>query len=286
MEAAMKTLLLLILMTSPCALAQNAVNVTHYQTSGPEGVTAWAGMAFASGPPVEGAPYAATVTSKFAQTLSDGTLLVQTSASSTARDSAGRTRQDAPAPMVDDPSVHPPQLVFLQDPVAHASYVLNLTDKTAQKTAMPTTTRGTDSPVMESRMLSTNVAGAVPIDDDSLGPMLVTSAAGMSRNEKVHSENLGSQTMEGLLVNGTRTTCTIPAGEIGNIKPIEVISEVWTSPDLKTVIYSKLSDPRTGEHIFQLTDIVRAEPDPSLFVVPGDFRIVDGPESISFGANP
>ena len=82
------------------------------------------------------------------------------------------------------------------------------------------------------------------------------------------------------MVNGMRTTHTIPAGEIGNSKPIEIVSEVWTSPELQTVVYSKLSDPRTGEHIFQLTDIVRGEPDPSLFVVPADLQIPDNPDSI------
>jgi hypothetical protein len=84
--------------------------------------------------------------------------------------------------------------------------------------------------------------------------------------------------MEGLLVNGVRTTRTIPAGQIGNSKPITIVSEVWTSPDLKTVIYSKRVDPRMGEQTSQLSNIVRSEPDPSLFSIPGDFRIVDGPK--------
>jgi hypothetical protein len=83
--------------------------------------------------------------------------------------------------------------------------------------------------------------------------------------------------MEGILVNGVRTTHTIPAGRIGNDKPISIVTEVWTSPDLKTIVYSKRSDPRMGEQTFQLQNIVRAEPDPSLFAVPADFTIMDGP---------
>ena len=71
-----------------------------------------------------------------------------------------------------------------------------------------------------------------------------------------------------------RTTHTIPAGEIGNEKPIVIVTEVWTSPDLKTVVYSKRSDPRMGEQIFKLTNITRAEPDASLFTVP---RILELP---------
>ena len=79
--------------------------------------------------------------------------------------------------------------------------------------------------------------------------------------------------MEGLMVNGVRTTRTIPEGQIGNDKPISIVTEVWTSPDLKTIVYSKRSDPRMGEQTFKLTNVVRAEPDASLFTVPADFKI-------------
>ena len=73
-----------------------------------------------------------------------------------------------------------------------------------------------------------------------------------------------------------------PAGQIGNDKPLSIITEVWTSPDLKTVVYSKRSDPRMGDQTFQLTNIVRAEPDPSLFTVPSDFKISDVPGPIVY----
>src|SRR5882762_8238924 len=45
---------------------------------------------------------------------------------------------------------------------------------------------------------------------------------------------------------------------------------------------SKRSDPRMGEQTFHLTNIVRAEPNPPLFTVPADFRIVDGPQPIFY----
>ena len=97
------------------------------------------------------------------------------------------------------------------------------------------------------------------------------------------TEDLGSQTIEGLLANGTRTTRTIPAGEIGNDRPLSIVTEVWTSPDLKTIISSKRSDPRMGEQTFQLTNITRAEPDASLFTVPPDFKVMEGPQKIVYG---
>lgn len=87
--------------------------------------------------------------------------------------------------------------------------------------------------------------------------------------------------MEGLLVKGVRTTRTIPAGQMGNTGPIKIVDEVWTSPDLKTTVYSKHTDPLMGDTAFQLRNISRAEPDSSLFTVPADFKIVDDPAEIS-----
>jgi hypothetical protein len=102
---------------------------------------------------------------------------------------------------------------------------------------------------------------------------------------KATTEDLGSQTMEGIQVTGVRMTRTISAGEIGNDRPITIVTEVWTSPDLKTIIYSKRSDPRMGEQTFQLTNIVRSEPDASLFTVPSDFKIVEGPQKVVYRSN-
>jgi len=221
----MKKIVLLTLVTSQCALAQNPapLNVTHYQTSDPDGDIASRGMAIVAGPPVQGAPYSATITNKFTQTLADGSVLNQTSTGSTARDSEGRTRQDAPMPMIDDPSVHPPQLVFVQDPIADVCYVLDLTNKTAQRTPLPPS-GPSGGPALQVRTAFADVP-AMSIDEASDGPMVVATR-GVSPNENARSESLGSQTREGLLVNGVRTTHTIPAGEIGNAKPIEIVSEV------------------------------------------------------------
>jgi hypothetical protein len=99
---------------------------------------------------------------------------------------------------------------------------------------------------------------------------------------EVQTEDLGAKTMEGVSVTGTRTTRTIPAGQIGNDKPLSIVTEVWISAELKTIVYSKRSDPRMGDQTFQLTNIVRAEPDPSLFTVPADFKTVDTPGPIMY----
>ncbi len=81
--------------------------------------------------------------------------------------------------------------------------------------------------------------------------------------------------MEGVLVEGDRTTVTYPVGALGNDRPITTVSEVWRSSDLKTVVLRKNSDPRSGRSTTRLTNISRAEPDPFLFQVPADYQIVD-----------
>ena len=89
------------------------------------------------------------------------------------------------------------------------------------------------------------------------------------------SESLGTQTIEGVLAEGTRSTITIAAGQIGNERPIEIVSERWFSPELKTLVLSKQSDPRFGETTYRLSNIVLGNPEASLFEVPADFQIVE-----------
>jgi hypothetical protein len=81
------------------------------------------------------------------------------------------------------------------------------------------------------------------------------------------------QSIEGVNATGTRTTRTIPAGEIGNERSLEINSEVWTSPDLQMVVLSKRNDPRIGETVYRLTNIQRGDPDPALFQVPSGFTV-------------
>jgi len=95
----------------------------------------------------------------------------------------------------------------------------------------------------------------------------------------VKEEQLGKQNIEGVEAEGTRTTVTIPAGEIGNERAIEIVSERWFSPELQLVVMTRNSDPRTGETTYKLTNINRAEPAKSLFEVPSDYTIKEGPGS-------
>ena len=228
---------------------------------------------------------------------------MQTSSGNTARDSQGRTRQDFALPAIGNLSAaEAPRLVFIQDPVAQTSYTLNLTDKTAQKIPMPPSAPG--GGFSESGVSTFSVqAGAAVADVGPGGPehtmafqkpvpadvplqtMTFAKLVPADEHAQLTTEDLGTQTIEGVVVNGTRTTRTIPAGQIGNDRPIVITTEVWTSPDLKTIISSKRGDPRMGEQTFKLTNLVRTEPDASLFAPPADFKILDGPQRVMYHSN-
>ncbi len=283
----MRRLLILVLALSPALFvqalfAQEGSNITVHQRQN---------MTFISSEsaPVQGAPYSATINNESVQVLADGNRIVQTSTGTVARDTQGRSRRDTQLPSIGNLSAaNAPHLVFIQDPVAQTSYVLNLTDKTAQKLPMPPPLApgANDAGKPTANFFFAQVAGPVTAGGSLPAPMPPpiaidrTLIAGDQDQET--TEDLGSQTMEGVTVKGTRTTRTIPAGQIGNEKPIVITTEVWTSPDLKAVVYSKRNDPRMGEQTFRLTNIVRGEPDSSLLTVPADFKITDGPQKILF----
>src|SRR6202035_2121579 len=125
-----------ILAASSCAFAQDGGKTVILQGGGPVGQVALfgGGAMRGQGTPVQGAPYSATTTNESVQTLADGNRIVQSSTGSTARDTQGRTRQDTVLPAIGNLSAaNAPHLVFIHDPVAQASYTLNLSEKTAQK---------------------------------------------------------------------------------------------------------------------------------------------------------
>ena len=77
--------------------------------------------------------------------------------------------------------------------------------------------------------------------------------------------------LDGLKASGERTTWTIEAGKVGNEKPIVIVREVWTSPDLMLTLQSRLADPRVGETTYRLANLKRGEPDAALMRVPADY---------------
>jgi hypothetical protein len=203
---------------------------------------------------VKGAPYSAQTSVEITQVLADGNRINRTTNGSLYRDSAGRTRREQTLPAIGPlaASGNAPHVIFINDPVAGVHYALEPDQKVARKMTPPP-------------------SKADFVKELPSGNMLYTAPRG-----EVATESLGTQTIEGVVAEGTRTTRTIPAGEIGNEKPITVVVEKWYSSDLQTTVMVTRSDPRTGTMVYKLTNINRAEPASTLFEVPADYTVKEG----------
>lgn len=213
-----------------------------------------------AGKVVTGAPYTAQAVTQFTQTLADGNHIQKSTTASIARDSSGRTRSERSVGAIGSltGSGSASKAVFISDPVAGVGYMLDAGSKTARQ------------------MPAINRHRAVV---DSGAQIKTESAQTMVRRRSpanVKTEDLATQVMDGLSVQGKRITRIVPAAQAGSERDIEVVTEIWTSPDLQMVVMSKTTDPRFGDSLYKLTNISRAEPDPALFMVPSDYRVQQG----------
>jgi len=220
---------------------------------------------------VTGAPYSAEETSSRVQTLADGTHITHESSSRKLfRDSAGRTRTERSlwGAVARKQKSDVPVIVEITDPVEHVNYTLDTVNKVAHKQAIPERDRAAK------RIAPRPAAAAKPSQPpDNDAPQFT-------------HEKLESQTMEGLLVEGTRDATVYPAGSEGNDRPFSVVNERWWSPELKLLVLSTNNDPRSGESTTKLININRSEPDPSLFLPPADYTVVEekGDFTITWGS--
>ncbi|HWC75811.1 MAG TPA: hypothetical protein VG778_00020, partial [Blastocatellia bacterium] len=230
---------------------------------------------------VKGAPYSATAVTENIQTLADGNRIVHKNSSAVYRDSEGRTRREHVFAKIGPyaPAGDAPHSIFINDPVAAVNYVLEPANKTARKMAMPEIIELRVGAELKKKIeLADQQSQNFEIEIREAGkPGIRVHADGHAREgwSKPVVESLGKQMMEGVEAEGTRTTITIPAGQIGNEQPINMVNERWYSPELQVVVMSRRSDPRAGETIYRLTGISRAEPSRSLFEVPADYTVVD-----------
>lgn len=214
------------------------------------------------GKTVTGAPFSAAATSETTQTLQDGSVIHRTSQVTMYRDSQGRSRHEATftgfGPLA--ASGTPKTMVSISDPVAGMHITLDAQQKVAHKSAF------------HARGGSGANAGSAPAFEARM-------QAREQKEEAVgllKKESLGTQTIDGVVAEGTRMTHIIPAGQIGNDKPLQVVSERWYSPDLQIVLKSTRTDPRFGTTTYTVTSIQRTEPAATLFTVPADYTVQAG----------
>lgn len=216
---------------------------------------------------VKAAPYQAEAVTEVVQTLADGNRIVRKTTAAVYRDGEGRTRREghlaAIGPLVGSEAS---RSVFLSDPVAGTRHHLDLDERVAYKLPAAPRFESAERPAHgpHDRFFFTK----------RIGPQ---GKAVSERHSAGKPESLGTQVVEGVEARGTRTRTVIAAGEIGNERSIEIVSERWYSPELQVVVSSRHSDPRLGETTYRLQNISRGEPDRALFEVPADFKVSDEP---------
>jgi hypothetical protein len=257
-------------------------------------------------PTMTGAPFTAEATTEFTQVLSDGNRIERRSSTTLARDGRGRTRREQEmtpvGPMtiiLEDakftmdakfaidgggrgggralgpgPAADPaPRFVLINDPVERVSYTIDDQRKEARLSPMHA-------------MLVKRNAGAIELAEHKRLEAELTKKGQAVEPLRAHHpdvvtatkatvESLGTRQIEGVTATGVRTTTTIPAGQIGNLLPIDLVTERWFSEELGMSVLITRRDPRSGDTTYRLTNIVRNQPPPDLFAVPSDYRIID-----------
>jgi len=197
-----------------------------------------------AGKVVKGAPFSATASSQTTQTLQDGTTINRTTSSVLYRDSQGRSRREVTlsgfGPLQTSGKAR--TMITIGDPVAGAHYLLDPEQKVAHKMTPKGGKRGAWAN-----------GNAQAFQQKMQQRMAKEEASG-----EVKKESLGTQTIMingvGVKAEGTSITRTIPAGQIGNDKPIQIVFERWYSPDLQIVVKSTRTDPRFGTKDWQDCD--------------------------------
>jgi hypothetical protein len=207
------------------------------------------GLGFGGVKVVTGKPYAATRVTTFTQVLSDGNGITRTNCSIIYRDSQGRIREED-TPNSSTCSTATASLVVIRDPVAGVQYLINSQNNTYRQFTFKTPPSNTPKP------------------DRPPGPK-----SGTVQTTTVSCPPTGTS----LTIDGTQTTRTIPAGEIGNSQPITITSTRCYSPDLQVVTYSERDDPRGGKTTSQLSITSLADQPITLFQLPSGLTLEQGP---------
>jgi len=216
-------------------------------------------------PIVRGQPFSADGTVTLKLILYDGTRIERVVPARYYRDSEGRIRREQTvmglSPL--DPGKDTQAVVTIVDPVGGFLYTMVGDRREAQRMSIP-----------PNRMRS------LQQQLEQLQAQLPARESVLPQGFASKDEVLGTRQVNGVQAVGRRTTTTIPAGIVGNDRPIEVTDEVWTADDLKLQVLVRHHDPRTGDVETQFAKISRVEPSADLFRIPPSYKIVDIPGGI------
>lgn len=246
----LKCLVSAVLFVSPTLVAQSLSSASSFSST----------HEVFEGTDVKGLPYSLVEKTTRIRTLADGTTISNVNEERHMRDAEGRRRievgriKDGELQVdsieIIDPVARTRTTLFMRDHVAHLVHLdVQRVHLTAQRTA----------------------------EQDAEMRDRIAEARSERLNHPVQSsvEKLSAQTIQGVFAEGTRMTRVIPEGSEGNDREITVVTETWFSPELKITLARNIDDPRIGKTSMEVSELVRSDPDPALFQVPSDFKVVD-----------
>jgi len=209
---------------------------------------------------VKGQPYSLLQTTTTIKTLADGTTITNVMEERIMRDAEGRERRETG--LMKDGKLKVMN-VFLTDPVENQTVMLSSFDKSARvrHVPRPQPLQPPTPPTAEQQA--------------KMEEMRTKAEAYRKEHPAPNIEKLTGQNIAGVYAEGMHQTMVIPAGKMGNDRDIHVETETWTSPDLKIVVLSKTDDPRLGKITREVSELQRVDPDPSLFLIPSDYKVIE-----------
>jgi hypothetical protein len=231
------------------------------------------------GPAVQGAPYSAEMVTPYDNVLTGGKRLHGETHGKVYRDSQGRTRTESDA-VLPAASEQKSVLIFINDPVQHTMTFLDSRTMTARVNPWNAAS-GAYSPSLGGPAPLGNPptpapgTTAVPTSTVAAATPLGRASAGGALAGATNPEDLGTREMEGVTVRGTRVTRTVdpPAGGAGTSRSI--VTTTWISPDLQVAVLTETDDTQSGNRATKLVNIVRTEPDATLFQIPAGYTVAD-----------
>jgi hypothetical protein len=214
---------------------------------------------------ITGKPFSVVLESEQTQTLADGTNITRKNDSwREYRDSLGRTRSEH-GPLFPGQEGSKILMIQITDPVVGIRYMFGNQNRIAH--SMPVL-------ILRGKEVD-GTLGEHSLSPSPRGPRRMSPAeASGELHPTIDNEPIGTETFDGISADGVRSTMTIPAGYMGNDRPIQSTCERWTSAELQMVVMANCSDPRTGESTMRLSRVEFSEPDPLLFQVPSGYTIV------------
>jgi len=201
--------------------------------------------------PVPGAPFSGTVEILSKQSMLDGSVYTRRTVNHIARNSSGsiyneRRKLEPPGFQGEPPIL----LSHVYDPQTRLSTFL----------------------VPETHIARQMVLSTPPQAPENSTP---ATAVAPANAQNLTTRDLGTETVAGLILHGTRKERTVPASLSGTGRDVTITDDYWYSEDLRVYLVLKHNDPRTGEQIVGIVTVDRKEPDPSTFQIPPAYKIVN-----------